>query len=516
MSHPKYEIAARFISLQKLFVLLALLIPLLASTQSHNLWTRSFNEESSLLSGAVVGGGAGPSAIYYNPASITEIKESKFSLHVSLFSYNFLNIKNAGGDSVDLSYSKIVIEPRFLSYMIKPKNHPEWSFEFAYLNNENYHLDVSQSVDTNLNILTNSPGLDRYYAYFQFRNAYRNDWIGGGGSWKINPRLSVGLSMFITVESLEYSYTMDINAYPLDSVFIDDVYIPFYAANYQEMEYVKYNDYRLLWKIGLFYAKNRVSVGLNITTPSIGGIYSDGKRVMRKQSQSNITNPDTGEPIPNYVLADYQEKKNVFVNSKSQFSVAAGLTYYSADSSKTLYTTVEYFAGLEPFSLVQANENPYIGAGTADKSINFSEWLTYLSGAKPVFNAAIGYRWTLKKDLMLLAGFRTDFNYRKNMDSEPYFNTKEIKGVDLDEYHLTGGLSWTIKGQNIMTGLQYTTGREKNQQQFVNLTSPVEFNVEEHAPLVGTKQNNMNAFYNSISLYFGATFNFGAKKPDGK
>lgn len=53
-----------------------LTFPLLSSGQSHNHWTRNFNEESSLLSGAVVGGGAGPSAIYYNPASIAEITES--------------------------------------------------------------------------------------------------------------------------------------------------------------------------------------------------------------------------------------------------------------------------------------------------------------------------------------------------------------------------------------------------------------------------------------------------------
>jgi len=79
------------------------------NAQSYNHWVRSFNEESSLLAGAVVGGGAGPSAIYYNPASISEIKESKLSVHASLFSFKFLNVKNALGDGIDLKWSTILV-----------------------------------------------------------------------------------------------------------------------------------------------------------------------------------------------------------------------------------------------------------------------------------------------------------------------------------------------------------------------------------------------------------------------
>ena len=145
----------KYVVLKALFSFaVIILIAVQLQAQSHNHWTRSFNEESSLLSGAVVGGGAGPSAIYFNPSSISEITESKLSFHMSLFSFNFLNVKNALGDGIDLNGSKVLIEPRFISYMIKPKNHPEWSLEFAILNNENYYIDMTQSVDKETNILT--------------------------------------------------------------------------------------------------------------------------------------------------------------------------------------------------------------------------------------------------------------------------------------------------------------------------------------------------------------------------
>ena len=480
--------------------------------QSNNHWTRSFNEESSLLSGAVVGGGAGPSAIYFNPSSISEITESKLSLHMSLFSFNFVNVKNVLGDGIDLNGSKVLIEPRFMSYMIKPKNHPEWSLEIAFLNNENYYLDMTQSVDQENNILTNLPGEERYYALFHYSNHYRDDWFGFGGSLKLSPALSVGGSMFLTVRSLEYRYELNIEAYPLDSVFIEDEYLPFYSASYQELDYLKYNDYRLLWKFGLLYKKKRFSVGVCLTTPSIGGIYTDGKRVSRKQKRSNISSPESGEALPDYYLGDYQEKKAVEVNKKSPLSIAAGLTFYSKDNTKTLYTTVEYFAGLDPYRLAQADESTNLASSTVPEMFQLNEWLTFVSGAKPVLNAALGYRWVVKENIMLMTGFRTDFNYKKNYNYDPLLESKSVKGIQLDYYHLTGGLSLRIWGQDLITGLQYTIGREKNQKQFVNLSDPVEYNSIENAPLQGTRQDNMSSLWNSLSLYFGATFNFGGEK----
>ena len=108
-----------------------------------------------------------------------------------------------------------------------------------------------------------------------------------------------------------------------------------------------------------------------------------------------------------------------------------------------------------------------------------------------------------------MGGFRTDFNYRENFEDNPRAMNNTMLGPSLSVHHLTTGLSWNIRGQDLITGLQYTIGRDKNQEQYLNLTNPVEYNFEEMAPLQGTKQNTMNSLLNSLSLYFGATFNFG-------
>lgn len=502
-------------NIKKIILLLGVLLLLGNSQltgQSHNYWTRSFNEESSLLSGAVTGGGAGPSAIYFNPSSIAEISESKFSLHASLFKFDFINVKNAIGTDKNLSSSKISIAPRFLSYMIQPKKHPEWSFEIAFLNNEDYSMDFTENVDFNTDVLTHLPGVERYFATFQYSNHFRDDWIGIGGSWKLNKHLYLGASLFISVQSLSYRYATDIEAFPLnDSIVVDGEIVPFYAANYQKLEYVKFNDYRLLGKLGMMYRKNKISFGASITTPSTG-VYSDGKKVTRKLKQSNITDPETGEPIPDFVVVDFQEKKNMMVNSKRPFAVAVGFNYTFSERKGTLYSSLEYFNSLDPYRIVEANENPSLTSGTEFESIEFNEWLTFVSGAEPVLNLALGYKAQLREDLVLMTGFRTDFNYKKDLGYSDYLTSGEIKGLDVDLYHLTGGLTLTILGQDLIAGLQYTIGRDLSQKQLINLSNPIEYNRREGAALQGDRSNSMRIFVNSVSLYFGATFNFGTAK----
>jgi hypothetical protein len=494
------------------FILIGLFISmsLMMSGQTHNYWTRSFNEESSLLSGAVVGGGSGPSAIYYNPASISEVTASKFSLNASLFSFDFLNISNALGNNIDLESVNAKVEPRFISYMLKPKKHKNWSFEIAFLNNENEKDEVNASVDHQMDILTGIPGDDRYFAFYQYESHFRDDWIGLGVSAKLSERIIVGMSMFATIKSLDYNNLLGINAYPLD----DSIQIPgrnnsFYAATYEDNYYLKFNDYRLLWKAGILCKWERISLGLSVTTPSVG-VYSDGKRVERKQQQSNITNPDTGEPIPDYLITDYEEKGNVDVSFRTPLSVSAGVTYQFPRRKMIFYLSMEYFSGIDPYRIVEAEESQFL---TKTNDVNLStDWLTYVSGAKPIFNVAVGYSWTLNEKLLLKAGLRTDFNYQKNLDWGQFDEYSKIRKVNLDHYYITCGLSWKIFGQDIITGLQYCYGRSDGQKQNVNLSDPVEWNTTEHKPLQGNRTNDVTSLYNSIIIYLGLSLNFGEKK----
>jgi hypothetical protein len=277
------------------------------------------------------------------------------------------------------------------------------------------------------------------------------------------------------------------------------------------MEYLKLNDYRVLFKLGFLYRNERISFGLCIRTPSFH-VYADGKRVYHKEKQSNISNPNGDGFLPDYIIDDYQEKKDIDIDLKDPLSVAAGLTLYSEDNRKALFTTLEYFSGIDTYYFLSADADyNTIAGGVYDVSPELN-WMSFAQGAKPVINGAIGAKWTAKENLLVMGGFRTDFNYRKDLEllDDPNYNVPS--GLNLDVVHLTAGVSANILGQNLIAGLQYSVGREINQTQYINVSDPVEFNQNENQALQGTRQNNMYISYHGISFYFGATFNFGVNK----
>jgi hypothetical protein len=484
--------------------------------QSNRHWGRSFNEESSLLSGAVVGGGVGPSAIFYNPSAIVDVDNSSLSLHASLFSVELYSLRDLLGKGIDLSSSRIQIQPRFISYLIHPKKNNNFSIELAYLNNEIYNTEFSKSVDKEIDILKSLPGDERYFAMFNYNQEYRDDWIGIGTSWRINNSLFLGASMFVQIKSATYYYSIGIEAFPIsDTVSTSSGEVPFYSANYQEFENYHFNNYRLIWKLGVMYKWDNVSLGITLRTPSVG-LYSDGKRVSHQEKQANITNPLTGNFLPNYVVVDYKEKQDVKANMKDPFSIAAGVTINLPDGKKTIFTTVEYFNGLSTYPMLSAETSVSAYNAPDFNPAVLNNWLTYGYGAKPVFNAAVGYRSEMKENLMLFAGFRTDFNYMKGVPEGDDSGYQFSKNLDLNVYHLTGGVNLTIFGQDLIAGFQYSFGYENNVKQLINLYDPVEYNFVERKPLQGNRQEDASILYNSISLYFGATLNFIKEKEPPK
>jgi len=491
-----------------LAVFFSLLIQNKLLGQAAHYWSQNFNEESSLLSGAVVGGGAGNSSVYYNPASIAENEGASLAVNASLFSLNSLAAKNALGDEINLSSLSLTIQPRFISYSSQPKKVPRLRLEFVVLNNQLFDVSFNNSVSYQMDILKSLPGEERYIGSFIYSNYYREDWIGGGGSYQVNDHFFLGASMFVKVKAFRYSYIIDLQAYPLqDTIEAGGTQIPFYSASYNDYQYLKFNNYRLVWKFSMFYKKNNYSFGMTLTTPSLN-VYSDGKRVSKKYEQSNITNPDGDGWLSNIMVIDFKQMKDVNVNFKDPMSIAVGAVIRSKDNRRALYTTLEYFFPIDAYKIVQVDADPLVTNEQTYANLPAKEFSSYAYGNHWVLNAAIGSSWQARDNLKFLAGFRTDFNYQNNFNYGDFLKFNTLRQIKLDKYHVTGGAVLTIKGQDIMIGLQYTLGVKKHQLQILNLTDPVEYNTVEGAALQGTRQYTMTNLSNELGLFFGATFNF--------
>ncbi len=482
--------------------------------QSGRYWAQALNEESSMLAGAVVGGGAGNSAIYFNPANIAEAANSKFSFNADLFSLDFYNIRNALGEGLHLKRSNFNVQPRFISFLFTSKKIEALKYQIAALSRENYRLQMAQTEDRIMDILTYLPGEERYFGNFRIDKRYSDYWVGAGGSYGLSRGFSVGASMFVSIKSLHNEQVQDITAHPQsDTIFGGPQPVPFYSAIYYFNEFVRYNNYRLVWKLGVAYKTDNFGLGINITTPSVL-LWADGKTVIRNLRQQNIMNPDGQEFLPNYNISDAQYRENVSANHKEPWSVALGFTYRKAESNHSFFSTVEYFHKINPYRIVEARENPNVILPQRTRNYPDNEWLTIVSGARSIVNVAFGYQWEVSDHILLLGGFKTDFSYAKKLDLNELESLNQYKNLDLDVYHLTTGARFDLWGHTLFAGLQYAFGVERNMPYLINMADPVEYSESEKAALQGPRLKRMSVSYNGLSFYFGATFNFGNQTRD--
>jgi hypothetical protein len=381
--------------------------------------------------------------------------------------------------------------------------------EVALFNNASYDLTLDNTEDKLIDIVSSLPGDERYYATFRYGNKYRDDWLGIGGAWRASPEILLGISWFGMIKSLKHEMDVDIEAMPLlDTVVDDGEPIPFYSASWNSAEIVKFNDYRMLFKVGMLYTGSRLNIGLTFKTPSLY-VYSDGKRVSRKEKQSNIMNESGDDFMQDFIIADSQEKKTISTNCKDPFSLALGFMLNNHDESSTGFLTFEYFSKVSPYKIISVPVNPNMTTEGIFEEMENQEWLSFAHAAKPVLNIAIGYRKKIAEKLVFLSGFKTDINSRKGVDYKSYSDYHTLPALDFNVYRVSAGLRLNIRGHDLVTGLNYGFGYEKGRTQLVNLSDPVEFNSEEGKALQGTRQNNMTIMHNSISLYFGINLRLG-------
>ena len=87
------------------------------------------------------------------------------------------------------------------------------------------------------------------------------------------------------------------------------------------------------------------------------------------------------------------------------------------------------------------------------------------------------------KNVGFMLGFRTDFNYLKNYDFGTYNGYNILPNSNSDNYHFTAGAEYSIPGQKIISGVEFTFSNARNQKQIANFSDPVEYNPVDRTPL---------------------------------
>lgn len=475
--------------------------------QSDHYWTQNFNTESSLVAGAVLGGAAGPSAVYYNPALINEKEANRLSLSMNLMSMHYTKVENLAGTETKTDRFNFLIQPKFISYTGNAKKNKKITYEVAILTPIKKDLRIDYFYNTKLDIIKRLDGIESYDAKIIYRDKYQDLYFGGGFSYRINEMFSIGVSGFLSVKLLEFSTNISMKAMQEgDTVYSNGIPEPYYSAVNNSSEWLKYYDLSIIIKAGFHYQSlnGKLGAGVKVSLPNIH-IYGEGK-VNKEYKRAEVYNDLNNSFTENLDFVGYQE--HVLTNIKDPLSIALGLQYRTKNKKNAIMLSMEYFFPIDTYSLLKTRNTETSGNL---KVPDIPKAMSYFSSSDGVFNFALGYVQYFSEKFTVAGGFKTDFNnlstVARSTNPEDLLHPR-MRNLYLDKYHLLVGPSFRIKTFGVILGIQYSWGRQWDLPNIANFSNPIEFNPETNKSLQGIQENNMVLKYNEITLFFGVTYGF--------
>jgi len=459
--------------------------------QINNYWSMGSNTSSSLLGGAVVGGGAGDVAIFYNPAAIVVEDQKQISFNASLLSFDLHKYHNALGYKRDLDYLEWGVKPRFISYQFKIKDNQRLSYQITAFSRDE---QLSELWDYQTAMVKSEVNKDdmAYTASYDMDRRYVDYWFGVGASYVLSERFSVGATLFGSAKSLRYYQSSVIDIDPLSSTFNKN-------SSWSSIEKQYFYVISLIPKIGMLYREGYFSFGLNVTLPSMR-LWGDGysKRILRS---TNVV--VDGQPKPDYLNSQYNNY--MVANIKEPLAVAFGLTYHSPNDKSKYFFSAEYFAPIATYRML---DNTKISIWGQDEFEPGDDFLSYKYGTRSVFNVALGYRHELNENFSVLSGIKTNFSAYDPSEEGEWANVNEFVIMSPSLYHFSIGAQFKYKSNTIILGTEYSFGRRTNETQLANYGYPGVYDENQHIALQNYPENTMNYTSQALGFYIGYAFDF--------
>jgi hypothetical protein len=483
------KIATYFILLFCVF-----LVPKWSKSQFTRHWNESFSTKAALLSGAVVGGFADETSIYYNPSILRDSSESSFTFSNGLVKIDLVRYENAMGTGLNVYNWEPSIASGFLSVGLYPKDKFGLVWKAAIFNKTNFDNSFSGEHRTKFDVYENIPGDEQYLGKISSRREYNDYWYGIGVAKFFNTRFSVGVSFFARYSNLRYTAIKNIKVTALDTT--DDSQIV--SVNNSSSSLRGYC-WRGTVKIGANYILNeKIKLGLVVTTPSMFIVGS--AEASSNISYVNVLNLSNTEFLPDYLYDEVGS--NLGFKIKDPISIAAGIDYTANRYRWNL--TMEWFAGLKPYRLVDEREGD-IEKTLTENVVEQDEFLSYSAGGHSIFNIAIGLEKFLPNNRSWLFGFKTDFDALDQYDYGELASLNKLLNAKTDYYHFSAGKSFSFLNFDVLFGIEYSFSRAKNLPGFANFAPPIEVGSETPYKLEGAQQNNMNYRGDALILFVGLT-----------
>lgn len=467
--------------------------------QLGNLWTQQVGIEGALLGGTLIAANSNDAGIYYNPASLSSDSSSSLAINTAVFRSQGVWFNDAFGPGTKLNQTSSNFESPFISLSIPLKNKFGVKLGAGTFSRYNVNYDFLNRIVLNDPFPELGHQQSRYEGLYNYRIKSTEQWLLFSTSRRFNNKLSFGISYIIALRNFDYS-----NSEKAKYIFkISDNEQTTNAEFLYETQAKLFNVKAIIKIGGLYQINSDNRIGITITTPSFS-LYSNAQNY-RTISQTNIyllLDSAIASDYPDYLISNYANKLKG--HYKNPLSIALG---YEKKMGNNLWRfSIEYYGEIKPYALINGkNQKENLINTTID--FNNETFLDLIFAQREIVNFAVGYSGEIKKNLLLMSGFRTNFSTTKNVKyttSESFIKVNDLK---VNQFFLSGGLSFFFKQNRFTLGTDIGFNYNQNQDNLVNFNEPLVVN-NQNVPLRGNIESIMQTTVLSIGFIFGYSLSF--------
>ncbi|MGB6122407.1 MAG: hypothetical protein WBG80_10890, partial [Bacteroidota bacterium] len=302
---------------------LALTTALGALGQDSHYWSSQYGTQAQLLGGLVVGSSNDLSATFYNPGALALTRDT--ALVLSTLSQQFTNItfRFLSEPPIEAESDESGPSPGIFALQLPPDLIGGQGLAFSYL--------VRQDVEVELHgrTIASTPPLSVANDALLFQDVSET-WVGLSWASRIADSIALGATWYVAPMSQRHrSQTIQQSATDDSGGSAVVQFLDFY-----------YNNFRTLFKVGLYFDYRPLSFGVTLTTPSINLFNTSGWVMVNRSAVIADSAGGFAQLASNY-------QKDLTSRYQSPIFIAVGAAYEF--NSTSLYLSLEWFNGVDEY-----------------------------------------------------------------------------------------------------------------------------------------------------------------------
>lgn len=467
------------------------LMPLCLYGQDNQYDALQLGVKNSLLTGAGVSSWQDQTAVYINPATLTQTKINSVSLNTAAFGFSTLYFKNGYGEGYSLSSNQTRFLPSLIAGNVKLRSMSErWMLGYAIYHRNRDRLRASARLEDDLNVINDveSPGNENYISQYILETDFDETAGVAGIGYELNDRWSFGASLNGIYRQHSYLEDFSANAvtYPENNPQVDVVSS---RSNFN----AEYFNFMFLLKLGAALRIGQWRLGLTLSTSSVQ-VLGKGD-ILAEASLSNMRIPGISDRKNFLASTRLVDLKSTF---KYPLSLALGGSRHIGKFD--LAASVSYYFSQEVYTVLDPGNAVFIRPSTDENVLVTDQFLRVFSVNREVVNATLSADWRISDRFEVLFSYALDQNYSDRLPSEPGINMA-VKTWDL--HHFNTGIHLIRPKAEWIVGVQSAIGGATEFRQSSSFNNPTEDNFLQGEPVTGSIDALSLALVLSFSLQLG-------------